>query len=77
MARCIVELERIYGIKEGNNQWNKDNLGGKTQKELAQQIGVTDQQLRDYKKLNMLIPELQELVETDQLKATTAYKIWR
>lgn len=29
MARCIVELERMYGIKHGNHK-NKDNLGSKT-----------------------------------------------
>lgn len=77
MARCILELERIYGIKKGNNQNSiRNNLVSKTQSDLAQQIGVTERQLQNYKKLNDLIPELQSLVESDTLKATTAYKIW-
>ena len=48
----------------------------KSQEDLAKQINITDEQLRNYKKLNNLIPELQSLVENDTLKATTAYKIW-
>lgn len=88
MAKCIKELERIYGIRNGsaggngNNQYtdkelDQNNLGeAKTQQDLAKQIGVTDEQLRNYKKLNELIPELQSLVETGALKSTTAYKIW-
>ncbi|MGU9539174.1 ParB N-terminal domain-containing protein [Clostridium tepidum] len=78
MAKCIRELERIYGIKQGRggDTTNPNNLGCKSQKDLSQQIGVTDEQLRNYKKLNELIPELQSLVETGALKSTTAYKIW-
>jgi hypothetical protein len=77
MARCITELERIYGIKKGNNQNSlQDNLTSKTQSDLVAQIGVSGQQLQDYKRLSNLIPELQSLVENDALKATTAYKIW-
>lgn len=75
MARCIVELERIYGVYHGNHK-NENNFGSKTQKELATELNMTDQQLRNFKQLNTLIPEFQELVEEGKLKATTAYKIW-
>lgn len=75
MARCIVELERIYGIKVGNPQL-RNNFVNKTQSELSQNIGIDERQLQNYKKLNDLIPEFQELVEEGKLKATTAYKIW-
>ncbi|WP_052113138.1 hypothetical protein [Clostridium novyi] len=47
-----------------------------TQKQLADQIGINQDTLQNYKKLNELIPELQSLVETGALKSTTAYKIW-
>jgi len=73
-ARCIQELERLYGVVKGNNQWSGDNLLSQTQ--MAENLGIGDRQLRDYKKLLTLIPELQDLVETDQLSATTAYKVW-
>lgn len=48
----------------------------KTQSDLAKQVGLDERQLRNYKKLNELIPELQTLVETGALKSTIAYKIW-
>ncbi|HCL4447297.1 TPA: ParB N-terminal domain-containing protein [Clostridium botulinum] len=88
MAKCIRELERMYGIKNGGgnftgNQFVKrEELGNnfvapnKTQEDLAKQIGIDQRQLQNYKKLNELIPELQSLVETGALKSTTAYKIW-
>lgn len=78
MCRCIMELERIYGIKHGNNQWMGDYLPStkKTQEDLAKELGVSIRQLRDYKSLNNLIPELQSLVEHNAMKATVGYKIW-
>ncbi|MCR1974976.1 hypothetical protein NSA52_12660 [Clostridium sporogenes] len=73
MAKCIKELERIYGIREGSAgkvSLDQNNLGlKKSQKDLSQQIGITDEQLRNYKKLNELVPELQSLVETGALKS--------
>lgn len=86
MARCIMELERIYGIRQGSasdgsNQYIKRADGHnvveqKSQQDLANQLGLDQRQLQRYKKLNELIPELQSLVETGDLKSTTAYKIW-
>ncbi|WP_315114499.1 hypothetical protein [uncultured Clostridium sp.] len=83
MAKCIKELERIYGIKNGGdrgNQYKKAEPNNsdvvRTQRQLAEQIGVNQDTLLNYKKLNDLIPELQSLVENGTLKATTAYKIW-
>jgi hypothetical protein len=76
MARCIEELERIYGIKKGNNQNSLPNNSVSSQEQLASQIGLGVDTLQNYKKLNNLIPELQLLVENEALKATTAYKIW-
>lgn len=71
-------LERIYGIYNGNHK-NKDEnnfVPNKSQSDLATQIGIDQRQLQNYKKLSNLIPELQSLVENEDLKATTAYKIW-
>ena len=50
-------------------------MGSTSQKDLANNIGITDEQLRRYKKLAELIPELQNLVEKDELKSTVAYSI--
>jgi len=76
MAKCIMELERIYGIRQGGDRANQDNLDLKTQKDLADQVGISQQQLGDYKKLTTLIPELQQMVENGSMKATVGYKIW-
>lgn len=72
LGRCITELERIYGIAHGGDRTNQNNLGLKTQKDLASDIGISDQQLRNYKSLTDLIPELQDAVQSGQITATTA-----
>jgi ParB-like chromosome segregation protein Spo0J len=76
LARCILELERIYGIKKGNNQYlgsgsepGSEASPNISQKELAEVIGLTDRRFRQLKKLNELIPELQKLVEEGKLTA--------
>lgn len=78
-GRCIAELERINGVRsgsaneKGNNRiGEQNNFGHKTQKELADEIGVSSQQLRNYKSLTDLIPELQDAVQSGQITATTA-----
>lgn len=77
MARCIVELERIYGIYNGNHK-SKDmnNSYAKSQKQLAADLGIDQTLITRYKKLNNLSPELQDLVESGEVKATTAYNVW-
>lgn len=47
-----------------------------TQQDLATQIGLDDRKLRNYKQLNDIIPELQQMVENGSMKATVVYKIW-
>ena len=76
MARCIIELERIKGVKQGNNQHSlENNFATSTQSDIAQELNLTRQQLGNYKRLTTLIPELQDLVETGELKATVGYSV--
>ena len=75
-GRCIAELERIYGIRQGsagkvakdleahNEPLNEDDL--------AEQLDISKAQLKRYKTLTDLIPELQDAVQTGQITATTA-----
>lgn len=78
LGRCIKELERIYGIHQGNgsNQYEQNpklSDNAKTQQEeLADMIGISVDTLNNYKKLTELIPELQDWVETGILAPTTA-----
>src|SRR5574344_1009261 len=76
MARCIIELERIKGIKNGGDRKSDEhNVNVITQQDLANELQMTQQQLGRYKKLTTLIPELQDLVETGELKATIGYLV--
>lgn len=74
-GRCIRELERIYGVRQGsagNGGAEEIKFPRKTQTEIAEEIGMTKQQLAKYKSLTDLIPELQDAVQTGRITATTA-----
>lgn len=53
-----------------------DNLNLATQKDLAEELNISQRQLADYKKLTNLIPEIQQMIENRSMKATVGYKIW-
>lgn len=76
-ARCIMELEIIYGIKNGGNRKTDPNNSDliKNQKDLADDLKISQDQLSNYKKLLTLIPELQSLIEDDHLSPTVGYKV--
>lgn len=75
LGRCIKELERIYGIQHGNNQFDRTPKVSESlnQEQLAEMIGISVDTLNNYKKLTELIPELEDLVDTDILAPTTAF----
>lgn len=84
LGRCIKELERIYGIRNGSynskgvNQYisEPNNSDDKlSQSELASIIGISVDTLNNYKKLTDLIPDLTDLVDTGIVKPTTALSI--
>lgn len=81
MARCIQELERIYGIKRGGDHGNQfteakpHNPNLPTQDKLAELMGISQDQLIRYKQLLDLIPDIQNLVDKGKLKPTVAHKI--
>lgn len=78
MALCILELERIKGIRagRGGDKISKRNYFACSQSDLAEEIGLDQRQLQNYKKLLNLIPELQDMVLNKELSATVGYKIW-
>lgn len=85
----IKELDRLYGIKNGGsgfygNQHSKNEeltnnftAPQKTEKDIADMMGMSRQQLQNYKKLTEMIPELEELVDTGIATPTTALAIMR
>ena len=72
LGRCIKELERIYGIQNGNNQYERlPKLSeGKisNQSDIAEMIGISVDTLNNYKKLTELIPELEDACRDDCTK---------
>lgn len=86
LALCFRELERIYGIRQGSagNEGTKrhvkspdgNNFRGKTQRSLADEYGMDERQYRNIKKLCDVIPELQAMIESEEISPTTVYIVW-
>lgn len=72
LGRCIKELERIYGVRDGSANKKGNNRIGEpkvsddqlSQSDIADMIGISVDTLSNYKKLTEMIPELEELVDT-------------
>lgn len=65
VGKRIKELERIYGIEHGNNQYGDEkNSCPKIQSQLASDMGMDVRTLQNYKLLADMIPELSDLVDT-------------
>lgn len=79
LGRCIAELERIYGIKNGGDHGNQYTKAdghnvklAKTQDDLAKELEMSKKQMSRFKSLTDLIPELQDAVQSGRITATTA-----
>ena len=73
LAKCIAELERILGIRNGGDRkTDGNNFHVNTQADLAEKLKVSQRQLSNYKRLLDLVPELQTAVETGLISATSA-----
>ena len=82
-GRCIKELERIYGIHQGNgsNQYEQKpqnaDIATNTQEDLASQLGISVDTLSRYKQLADIIPEVEDFLDTGMITQTTALAITR
>ena len=75
-GRCLVELERIYGIRNGNNQHNRvSTMSTPSQEDLYTELGISKDTYLGYKKLTTLIPEFQDLVTNDTISASAASRV--
>ena len=85
LGRCIKELERLYGIRNGGNRGNQytelpepqNAVVPKSQEDLAKELKMSTDKLQRYKKLAELIPELEDFVETGMITPTTALALSR
>lgn len=79
LGRCIKELERIYGIRQGRRTdivKKVDNVNiPTTETEFAEKLGMSRQTLQNYKKLAELIPEVEDFLVTGMITPTTALAI--
>ena len=78
-AKCIAELERIAGIRQGSANEKGNNRNGEgtgfpheTQADIAKKFDMSQRQLRKYKKLLTLVPELQDVVESGEISVKDA-----
>ena len=55
LGRCIKELERLYGIEKGNNQFSLPKSSVSSQSDLAAQMDISVDTLQNYKMLAELI----------------------
>lgn len=72
----INELERLYGIKVGNPNYEK-NSQLKTQTDLASDMSMNVRTLQNYKLLTEMIPELEELLDTGIVTKTTVLAVMK
>ncbi len=57
-------MERIYGIQNGNNQYDRlPKVSEGSQDDLAKEIGISVQNLQNYKMLADMIPDIDDLVQ--------------
>lgn len=71
-------MERLYGIEHGGDRKSSsNNYNLKTQKQLADEMGISIPTLQNYKLLADMIPELDELVSTGIVNKTTALAMMR
>lgn len=81
LGRCLRELERIYGVRQGSsnpkgtNVRDLDNTSDITQEQIAQQYNISIDKYRNAEKLLNLIPELQDMVQDNKLSSTVASRI--
>lgn len=73
LGRCIKELERIHGVKQGRGGDTSNSNGFNcSQEDIAKELHVSVQTLHNYKKLAEMIPELQEATISAVITPKTA-----
>ena len=76
LGRRIRELERIYGIKNGNNQYSEGFGNAKPkQEDLVKQLGITMDAYHTAKSLTALPSEIQDLIEQGNISPSTASRL--
>lgn len=74
-AKWIAEYERVRGVRVGRPSEKLRNNFVISQEDIARELGVDVRTLQNLKKLNSLIPEVQEVISEGRISATTGFKL--
>lgn len=75
-AKWIAEYERVRGVRQGGDRKSKPNNSALiTQEDIARELGCSVDTLQNLKKLNDLIPEMQDIISEGRVSATTGFKL--
>ena len=78
-GRWIAEYERLKGVRQGSAgrvSLEQDNLVPKiTQKDIANELGITVETLQKLKRLNTILPEFRDIISEGRISATTGFKL--
>jgi ParB family transcriptional regulator, chromosome partitioning protein len=75
LGRIIKTLEESYKVREGRPSKTSDNVPSLSQSDIAEQLGISVDSLKQYKKLTTLIPELQELSLEGNITTSVASRV--
>lgn len=72
LGRCFEFLNNWYGFIQGTNQYSftkvlcsSENHTPKNQTELVESYGITQQTMNNYMRMANMIPELEDLIDTE------------
>lgn len=76
-GRWIAEYERLRGVRQGSayQKAGRNNFAQVSQEDIAAELGVDSRTLQNLKKLNTLLPEIQEIISEGRISATTGFKL--
>lgn len=73
-GRWIKEYERLRGVKVGRPDKSGNN-SRISQEDIAKELGVDLTTLRNLKRLDTLLPELQDIISEGRVNTTTGFKL--
>ena len=76
-GKWLKEYERLRGVRQGSarQKIEGNNSPQVTQEDIARELGVDKSTVKNLKRLAMLIPELQDIISSGQINATTGFKL--
>lgn len=75
-AKWIAEYERVRGVTRGGDRKSKPQFAALiSQEDIANELGVSVDTVQRLKKLNNLLPEIQDIISEGKVTASTGYNL--